>query len=52
MRKGFIKIEFEVCCAECGSALEVDETNNTFSISNCDKCIENAFNEGKKDSNA
>ncbi len=49
MKKGFFEVGFEISCIECGTGLEVDITNNTISVGNCEKCIEKAYQEGKQD---
>ena len=45
MGKSF-RVEFEVCCNECGAELEVNETNNNVSVEPCQKCLEKAYDEG------
>ena len=47
MRNSF-EVTFEVCCAECGEGLEATETNNNISVELCQKCLEKAIKESKK----
>ena len=45
MSKSF-SVEFKVVCSECGSSLEVDETNNQVSVKPCPRCLNKAYGEG------
>ena len=48
MKRNIFTVTFEVCCAECGGGLDINETNNNVLVVPCQKCLERAFVSGEK----